>query len=275
MPAQAARIAIFIFTFFSLFVFNEQPYADSLHGVGWSCVRLGELLFRLGRQGMTEEVWEPIEGPIADEIEDLNRATLMNVAAALVKSLLARQARRGDGRPPIPDETALRLLHHAATLFLLAKPGRYRDRMVNVNENGVVVFQGAPRRNIKGLMRRFFRDLASLWATGDALDVASYALWRITWIHPFSNGNGRTAFAFSYACLCLKLGALLPGRETMVDLILAEPARCRAALRVADQGVAGSSGEPDLSATKAYLDELLLLQMQSVEADGSASRPSA
>ncbi|MGC2777831.1 MAG: Fic family protein [Bradyrhizobium sp.] len=215
---------------------------------------------------MNEDVWQPLDGPVADEIEDLNRATLMNVVTGLVKSLLAQQARRGDGRPPIPDETALRLLHHAATLFLLATPGRYRDRKVNVKENGLVVFRGAPRRNINALMRDFFRDLASLWATGDAVDVASYALWRITWIHPFSNGNGRTAFAFSYACLCLKLGALLPGRETMVDLILAEPARCRSALRIADRGLAGPSGEPDLGAMKAYLDDLLLRQMQSVEA---------
>ena len=216
---------------------------------------------------MTEGPWELINGPVAGEIEDLNRAVLMNVVTGLVLSLLARQARRPNGRPPIPNEAALRHLHQAATQFLLAKPGHYRDYDMHVEDDaGGVVFQAQPWRSIKGLMRRFFRDLASLWATGDAVDVAAYALWRINWIHPFSDGNGRTAIAFSYACLCLKLGALLPGRKTMIDMITAEPGRYVAALNLAHQGVTGPSGEPDLSAMKAYLDELLLHQMQTATA---------
>jgi hypothetical protein len=221
---------------------------------------------------MNDAVWDLINGPVADEIESLNRASQKNVVGALVKFLLARQAQLGDGSPPVPDEAALRLLHHAATLFLLAKPGHYRDFDMHVAEDGVVVFRAQPWQNIKRLMRRFFRDLAPLWATGDAIDVAAYALWRITWIHPFSDGNGRTAIAFSYACLCLKLGALLPGRETMIDLIMAEPARIQSALRMADQGWAEPAGEPDLSAVKAYLDALLLRQMQSVEAEADEHR---
>lgn len=224
---------------------------------------------------MTLSLWEPLDDEIADEIESLNRASLANVVAGLVKSLLSRPARQGrhaDGRPPIPDEAALRLLHQTATQFLLARPGRYRDRRVNVKVDGAIVFWGAPKRDINGLMRKFFHDLAVLWPTGDALHVASYALWRITWIHPFSNGNGRTARAFCYACLCLKLGALLPGRETIVDFLTAEPARCRGALQHADQSVTGPAGEPDLSELKAYLDELLLRQIQSVETDGGANR---
>jgi hypothetical protein len=120
-------------------------------------------------------------------------------------------------------------------------------------------------------MRKFFRDLAARWNTGDALDVASFALWRITWIHPFHDGNGRTAIAFAYACLCLKLGAWLPGRETVVDLIRADPARCQNVLRMTDQALAHPTDEPNLGGVKAYLDDLLLRQMQTV--DAKACRP--
>lgn len=213
------------------------------------------------------KIWDLINGPVADEIEDLNRASLMTVAAALVKSLLAR----GDGKPDIPDEAALRLLHRTATQFLLAKPGQYRNVEMHVEEAGALVFQAQSCHDVKGLMRDFFRDLTALWRTGDALDIASFALWRITWIHPFSDGNGRTAIAFAYVCLCLKLGAWLPGSETVVDLIAADPARCQRILRETDRGLAGPADEPDLGAVKTYLDELLLRQMQTV--DANACRP--
>ena len=224
----------------------------------------GVLLGVNAELNVTDDVWELVNGPVADEIETLNRASQFNVAAALVKSLLAR---RDDGRPPIPDETALRLLHHAATLFLLEKPGRYRDFDMHVEEDGIIAFHAQHWRDVKRLVRRFFRDLAALWDSGDAIDVASFVLWRLTWIHPFRDGNGRTAIALSYACLCLKLGALLPGKKTMIDGIMADLAGYRNALRVADRGLAGPSGEPDLSALKAYLDDLLLRQMQSAESD--------
>lgn len=213
------------------------------------------------------EPWDLINGPVADEIEDLNRASLMTVTAALVKSLLVR----GDGRPAVPDEAALRLLHCTATRFLLARPGRYRDVEMHVEDAGAVVFRAQACRDVKRLMADFFRDLAARWSTGDALDVASFALWRVTWIHPFSDGNGRTAIAFAYACLCLKLGAWLPGGPTVVDLIAADPARCQNVLRMTDRAFANSAAEPELGAVKAYLDELLLRQMQTAGAKACRS----
>ena len=85
--------------------------------------------------------------------------------------------------------------------------------------------------------------------TGHYVDLIeeAAALWEsLAQYHPFSDGNGRTAIAFSYACLCLKLAALLPGRETIIDMITAEPGRYVAALNLAHQGVTGSSGKPDL-----------------------------
>lgn len=219
---------------------------------------------------MAELIWELVNGPVADRIETLNRASQANLMAALVLSLLARPAEAG---PPIPDEAALRQLHRAATQFLLARPGCYRDCEVHTEEDGAIIFRGQPHQEIRRLVRRFFRDLKALWKDGDALDVAAFALWRINWIHPFVNGNGRTAIAFAYACLCLKLGALLPRQEIFIDSVTSDRAAYLGGLRVANRSVAASGGPPDLSGVKQYLDSILLRQVQAarVDAEGRAT----
>jgi prophage maintenance system killer protein len=38
-----------------------------------------------------------------------------------------------------------------------------------------------------------------------AVHLAAYVLWKMNWIHPFADGNGRTARAVSYVVLSLKL----------------------------------------------------------------------
>jgi Fic family protein len=55
--------------------------------------------------------------------------------------------------------------------------------------------------------------------TKSALHLAAYVMWRLNWIHPFDDGNGRTARAASYLVLCAKLRNRLPGKPTIPDLI--------------------------------------------------------
>ena len=54
----------------------------------------------------------------------------------------------------------------------------------------------------------------------DAVHVASYLMWRLNWIHPFNDGNGRTSRAVSYLALCAGLGMELPGTVTVPELIV-------------------------------------------------------
>ena len=53
----------------------------------------------------------------------------------------------------------------------------------------------------------------------DAVHLAAYVLWRLKWIHPFADGNGRTARAVSYVVLCLKMDSILPGASTIPEQI--------------------------------------------------------
>ena len=81
----------------------------------------------------------------------------------------------------------------------------------------------------------FIRDLNGLWETAPPLYLAALALWRINNVHPFVNGNGRTARAVCYFILCVKVGGQLPGQPILPEL-LGGPERDRyvAALREAD-----------------------------------------
>jgi Fic family protein len=214
---------------------------------------------------MLDNNWETINGPVAHQIEVLNAANQINVLDGLIMFLLEHRGPNQDGRPPMPDEAALFNLHHAGTLFLLAEPGCYRNIEVRVEKTGTgeLIYQPPPWQYVLGAMQHFFRDLSSLWSADDPLAPAAYALWRINWIHPFRNGNGRTARAFSYACLCLKVGVQLPGRMTVVDLIMANRERYEKSLRSADLSLE-KTRMPDLQPMREFLFDLLQQQIASV-----------
>ena len=42
--------------------------------------------------------------------------------------------------------------------------------------------------------------------------IGTYAIWRLNWIHPFENGNGRTSRLFSYFLMNMKVGHVFPGK---------------------------------------------------------------
>ncbi len=67
-----------------------------------------------------------------------------------------------------------------------------------------------------------------------AIHLAAYLLWRMNWIHPFADGNGRTARVVSYVVLSVKLNSILPGTPTIPDLIAADKTPYYKALEGAD-----------------------------------------
>jgi Fic family protein len=73
------------------------------------------------------------------------------------------------------------------------------------------------------------------WVNQNALHLSAYAMWRLNWIHPFTDGNGRTSRAASYLILCLRTGYLLPGRRTIPDQIAENRTPYYKALEAADR----------------------------------------
>lgn len=107
-------------------------------------------------------------------------------------------------------------------------------------------------------------EVNSAWEEWDAVELASYVLWRLNWIHPFVDGNGRTARALSYVVLNIKLGFSLPGAPTIPEQILHQRGDYLDALADADTSVA--AGKLDLSSLRALLDNMLVRQLTALPA---------
>ncbi len=94
------------------------------------------------------------------------------------------------------------------------------------------------------------------------LHLASFVMWKLNWIHPFSGGNGRTSRAVSYLILCVRLGGKLPGTDSIPDQIVANRQPYYSALDAADE--AWTKGLIDVSAMEKLLAHMLAVQLSSV-----------
>ena len=100
------------------------------------------------------------------------------------------------------------------------------------------------------------------WDIISAIDLCAYIMWRLNWIHPFADGNGRTTRAVAYLVLCVKAGARLPGFPTIPEQIAADKTPYYAALEAADHS--GSDEQPDLSEMRTLLETFLEKHLQAV-----------
>jgi Fic family protein len=100
------------------------------------------------------------------------------------------------------------------------------------------------------------------------IHLTAYILWRLNWIHPFTDGNGRTARAVAYLVLCVRLGYRLPGTRTIPELIAADKSPYYAALEAADAG--------DLTVLEKLLAALLAKQLYDIHriaTEGNGDEP--
>jgi len=114
------------------------------------------------------------------------------------------------------------------------------------------------------------------WATKSATHLAAYVLWKMNWIHPFSDGNGRTARAISYVVLSAKLDSLLPGTPTIPEQIAGDKQPYYQGLEEAD-GAWAATGQVDVSGLENMLNRMLAAQLLSAtkEASGEIANAAA
>lgn len=92
-----------------------------------------------------------------------------------------------------------------------------------------------------------------------AVHLAAYVMWRLNWIHPFPDGNGRTSRAISCFVLCVRSGSWLPGTNTIPEQISHDKRPYYTALEAAD--LAWTAGKVDLSGMEALLSDMLAKQL--------------
>ena len=100
------------------------------------------------------------------------------------------------------------------------------------------------------------------WPSATAIHLAAYLMWRLNWIHPFADGNGRTARMTSYVVMSVRIGHVLPGTPTIPEQIVDSHSPYFDALDAADK--AWKTGQVDVSKMEELLFALLANQLMSI-----------
>ncbi|HWK12976.1 MAG TPA: Fic family protein [Rhizobiaceae bacterium] len=97
------------------------------------------------------------------------------------------------------------------------------------------------------------------WDEQTAIHLASYVMWRLNWIHPFADGNGRTSRILSYVVLSIRAQSVFPGTPTIPEQIVDNRNPYFDALDAAD--AAWNEGLLDLSKMEELLSGMLARQL--------------
>lgn len=156
------------------------------------------------------------------------------------------------------DKYTLWALNAAAVANIAQFGGRFRNQPIYVGNHIPPHFKEVP-----DLVDEFLSVIHENWTINVHPTVLpAYALWRLNWIHPFIEGNGRSARAACYLLMCLRQGALLPGKKIVPERIRENRAPYYAALQSADRHWA--NGHFNVDELADYLAGLLRDQLLDV-----------
>ncbi|MGY3616000.1 Fic family protein [Bradyrhizobium sp. USDA 10063] len=147
-------------------------------------------------------------------------------------------------------------LHREALTGISSYAGNYRP--------GGVAIEGSKHEPVGAhLVPELIEDMCDHvndhWSESSPIHLASYVMWRLNWIHPFADGNGRTSRIVSYVVLSVRAGSILPGTPTIPDQIVDNRKPYFDALDAAD--VAFREGRIDVSKMEDLLAALLAHQL--------------
>jgi fido (protein-threonine AMPylation protein) len=97
------------------------------------------------------------------------------------------------GGPSSFDKYLLWALNHVAVANICQFGGRYRKEPIYVGNHNPPHF-----KDVDDWMDRFISTMQENWYIWSETELAAFGLWRLNWIHPFIEGNGRTARAACY-----------------------------------------------------------------------------
>jgi Fic family protein len=161
-------------------------------------------------------------------------------------------------------------LHREALAGISSYAGNYRPAAVEI--------QGSKHHPpgshlVPELMEEMCDYVNEHWADpANAIHLASYIMWRLNWIHPFADGNGRTSRITSYVVLSTRAGYVLPGTPTIPDQIVDNRTPYFDALDAAD--IAFGEGKIDVSKMEELIGVLLAKQLTTFFAATGGKLPS-
>lgn len=172
-------------------------------------------------------------------------------------------------RPFTLSPSLILQLQRVAVDGILANPGEWRTSQVGITKS---IHQPPGPHLVSALVQEMCDYVNNNFHEKTALHLAAYVMWRLNWIHPFADGNGRTSRAVSYIVLCAHVKALLPGTPSIPQQIQEKRSAYFHALEQADEALR-QTGEIDISLMEETLKGMLATQLLSVinKADGGAN----
>lgn len=166
-------------------------------------------------------------------ITDATEKAKREVSNALKQTEQVRQLiiQAVDGRPFKLRQSILLGLNRCAIEGLDSFAGVWRPAGIEIGESKHTPPGG---HQVPELIEDMCDYVNDNWEAKSAIHLASFVMWRLNWIHPFTEGNGRTSRASSYLVLCAKSGSLFPGTETIPEQIVANREPYYEALEKAD-----------------------------------------
>jgi Fic family protein len=160
-------------------------------------------------------------------------------------------------------------LQREALLGISSYAGNYRP--------GGVAIEGSKHEPVGAhLVPALVEDMCDYvndhWESSTPIHLAAYLMWRLNWIHPFADGNGRTSRIISYVVLSVRAGSILPGTPTIPDQIVDNRKPYFDALDAAD--LAFRDGKIDVSKMEELLGSLLANQLAQFYKSAGGKLPS-
>ena len=176
-----------------------------------------------------------------------------------------------DGRPFRLRPSTILGLHRTAMRGVHVQAGTFRNAPVEIGGS----LHTPPHESLVAVkIEDLCEWIEQHWSERSALELCAYIMWRLNWIHPFADGNGRTTRAVAYLVLCVRSGARLPGWPTIPEQIAQNKAPYYAALERADQATLGD--ETDLGAMMELVELYLQRQLKAVlDAATRAEQPNS
>jgi Fic family protein len=147
-------------------------------------------------------------------------------------------------------------LHREALAGISSYAGNYRPAGVKIEGSQ---HQPPGAHLVPELVEDLCDYVNAHWEASTPIHLASYIMWRLNWIHPFADGNGRTSRITSYVVLSVRAGFVLPGTPTIPDQIVDNRVPYFDALDAADS--ASRAGKIDVSKMEELIAGLLAHQL--------------
>ena len=186
--------------------------------------------------------------------EARNALRQFNLGMALLDDWLARPP--GGFRLKVSHLLAL---NRAAVEGVMRDAGTFRTVGIKISNSAHVP---PPAADVPALVDDLCDYVNEHFERCSAVHLAAYALWRLNWIHPFSDGNGRTSRMISYVILCARLRCRLPGANTIPEQIAHAKSLYYEALEDGDRALA--QGRIDLGSMEKLLSGCLAQQLLDV-----------